>query len=228
MAKNASTKDPCNESTHLDITQAPRTTSLNDILTLVPTEIAYKIFSYLGYRDRARCAQVSKSWRVIADDNESYKNQFDRDRSDLPNCINGEDWASQQKWKLAYIYSYRKDFPHEEYTSIKAIPYHPSHAMIERYWEKRTEWCATYIATILHGVNKPWKTSWVSHLARQARDDGVSYEVEEILLRRGFLRGVYPLWLRGKDDVATELLTSLWPNVDNATSSGSSTCECAS
>ena len=223
MPENTSIKDPCNEPTHLDTTPVLRSTSLNDILSLVPTEIAYEIFSHLGYRDRARCAQVSTSWRVIADDNESYKNQFDRDCPDLPNCSYGENWAIQQKWKLAYIYSRREDFPHEEYTSIKAIPYHPSHTMIERYWEKRTRECATYIATILHGVNKPWKTSWVSLLARQAREDGVSNEVEEILLRRGFLRGVYPLWLRGKDDVATELLTSLWPKVDSATSSGSST-----
>ncbi|KAK5996558.1 Cell division control protein 4 [Cladobotryum mycophilum] len=56
-----------------------------DFLQQLPLELSYHILSYLGHRDLARCAQVSKHWRNIVDRNETgWKELFDRDGYTLP------------------------------------------------------------------------------------------------------------------------------------------------
>ena len=41
-----------------------------------PNEIVNKIFSYLDFRERARCASVCKQWHEIADDDIAYRRQY--------------------------------------------------------------------------------------------------------------------------------------------------------
>ncbi|KAM0794493.1 hypothetical protein BDR22DRAFT_826864 [Usnea florida] len=41
-----------------------------------PNEIVKEIFSYLGFRERARCASVCKQWHEIADDDLAYRRQY--------------------------------------------------------------------------------------------------------------------------------------------------------
>ena len=41
-----------------------------------PNEIVKEIFSYLDFRERARCASVCKQWHEIADDDLAYRRQY--------------------------------------------------------------------------------------------------------------------------------------------------------
>ena len=41
-----------------------------------PNEIVNEIFSYLDFRERARCASVCKQWHEIADDDLAYRRQY--------------------------------------------------------------------------------------------------------------------------------------------------------
>ena len=41
-----------------------------------PNEIVSEIFSYLDFRERARCASVCKQWHEIADDDLAYRRQY--------------------------------------------------------------------------------------------------------------------------------------------------------
>lgn len=152
MAESAPLHDTCDVETHQNTSVAHSSASPNDILSLVPMEIAHEIFSHLGYRDRARCAQVSKGWRDIADDKQGYKEQYNRDFPDPNYRSYGGGFPAKWGWKLVYILEHNRDFPHRLYIAIEPIPYHTKNAEIEMYWRLKTAKDMRWMMCLLRGV----------------------------------------------------------------------------
>lgn len=82
-------------------------------LASLPTEIFYMIMSDVSFRDRARMALVNRTWRGIADDEESYRVQYIRDFGDPMSHVfyTYNKISEEVTWKLAYERRHFADTP---------------------------------------------------------------------------------------------------------------------